>query len=120
MVLSERDRSIMGTGMKGFGGRGAATKAMLGLNPASTMPNYTLGMNAGAAQPTYKNNGVGRQGANRNPQSIINGQYSMFNSRLPNQSNDIDGPRGNDQVWQVVGAEQIGGANGGAGANQVE
>lgn len=54
MVLSERDRSIMGTGMRGFGGRGAATKAMLGLNPASTMPNYTLGVNAGAGQPTYK------------------------------------------------------------------
>ena len=54
MVLSERDRSIMGNGMRGFGGRGAATKAMLGLNPASTMPNYTLGVNAGAGQPTYK------------------------------------------------------------------
>ena len=44
----------------------------------------------------------------------------MYNSRLMNQSNDVDGPRGNDQVWQVVGAEQIGGANGGAGAKQVE
>ena len=50
MVFSERDRSLMG---KGFG-RGAATKAMLGLNPASTMPNYTLGINGNVQQPTYK------------------------------------------------------------------
>lgn len=104
MVLSERDRSIMGTGMKGFGGRGAATKAMLGLNPASTMPNYTLGVNAGAAQPTYKHGAINGQQpfAARNPQSIAGSQYSMINTRLPNQSTNVDGPRGNDQVWQVV------------------
>jgi len=38
---------MLGAGGKAFGGRGAATKAMMGLNPASTMPNYTLGINAG-------------------------------------------------------------------------
>ena len=53
-MFSPGDRSLLGTGVGGFGGRGAATKAMMGLNPASTMPNYTLGVNAGAAQPTYK------------------------------------------------------------------
>ena len=51
----------MGNGMRGFGGRGAATKAMLGLNPASTMPNYTLGINAGAGQPTYKPGAINGQ-----------------------------------------------------------
>ena len=37
MIFSQREDG------KGFG-RGAATKAMLGLNPASTMPNYSVGV----------------------------------------------------------------------------
>ena len=111
MVLSERDRSILGTNVKGFGGRGAATKAMLGLNPASTMPNYTLGINAGAQQPTY------RPGMANGGQQFGNStsQYSMINTRLPNQSTDTDGPRGMDQVWQVVNDQnQFGDAAGAA------
>ena len=69
---------------------------MLGLNPASTMPNYTLGINAGAQQPTYR---PGMANGGQNGSS----QYSMINTRIPNpQSNDYDGPRGMDQVWQVV------------------
>lgn len=65
--------------MHGFGGRGMATKAMMGLNPASTMPNYSV-MNA-QVQATYKNNLGQKQ---RNPQSIANGTYSMINTRLAN------------------------------------
>jgi hypothetical protein len=42
MIFGESQRS--GMDGKGFG-RGAATKAMLGLNPASTMPNYSVGVN---------------------------------------------------------------------------
>lgn len=56
-----------------------ATKAMMGLNPASTMPNYSV-MNA-QVQATYKNNLGQKQ---RNPQSIANGTYSMINTRLAN------------------------------------
>lgn len=40
MAFNSRDESMF-SGQKGFG-RGAATKAMLGLNPASTMPNYSV------------------------------------------------------------------------------
>ena len=78
---------MFGTGLKGFGARGAATKAMMGLNPASTMPNYTL---FGAAQPTYK------PGINNGQQTAESSQYSMINTRLPNQTADQDGMRGMD------------------------
>jgi hypothetical protein len=36
MVLNDRDRSMPGMGL------GMATKAMMGMNPASTMPNYSM------------------------------------------------------------------------------
>ena len=62
MVLSERDKSLFGAGAKGFG-RGAATKAMLGFNPVSTMPNYSVGLGVnGAQQPTYRPNMGGANG----------------------------------------------------------
>ena len=50
MVLSAADRSLAGRGFA----RGAATKAMMGLNPASTMPNYSIGINGRQQQPTYR------------------------------------------------------------------
>ena len=40
---------VDGSGAKGFG-RGAATKAMLGFNPVSTMPNYSVGLGVNGAQ----------------------------------------------------------------------
>lgn len=88
MVISQ------GNSNSGFGWRGVANK---GINPASTMPNYSV-MNP-HAQATYKNNMGQNQ---RNPQSDMNGTYSMSNTRLPNQYADVDAPKGIDQVWQVV------------------
>ena len=101
MVLSERDKTLFGAGANGFG-RGAATKAMLGFNPVSTMPNYSVGMGVnGAQQPTYRPNmnganGRGSDEKERNPQSIAQGTYQMIDTRIGAKHPDVDGPIGND------------------------
>ena len=73
MIFSSRDGSAFDG--KAFGIRGAATKAALGLNPASTMPNYTIMNGNGRAQPTYNNANMMMQSGDRNPQSISDGTY---------------------------------------------
>ena len=53
MIFEGQSANRSMTGFAGaFHGKGAATKAMMGMNPASTMPNYSMfGANA---QNTYK------------------------------------------------------------------
>ena len=98
MIFSSRDGSAFDG--KAFGVRGAATKAALGLDPASTMPNYSVIKGAGQAQPTYNNTNMMAGG--RNPQSISDGTYQMKNTRFANQDANRDAPTGIDQVWQVI------------------
>ena len=62
MVFQDGSQSI-GGGLRGFG-HGAATKAMMGMNPASTMPNYSVALGArmrGDNQPTYRQAAIGGQ-----------------------------------------------------------
>ena len=67
MIFEGQSANRSLTGFAGaFNGKGAATKAMMGMNPASTMPNYSMfGANA---QNTYKqgvhNNGPNDRGGN--------------------------------------------------------
>ena len=72
---------------------------MQGINPASTMPNYSVMGPGGANQATYK---AAMNGVNPQSQFQTNSSYRMSEERIANQYADVDAPKGQDQMWQII------------------
>lgn len=97
MVLTDSQRE---NGGNKFGRPGMATKALHGFNPASTMPNYSGIMGPGGQnQATYKN---GLQGGNSVQYQQQESSYRVSEERIANQYADVDAPKGQDQMWQII------------------